>query len=149
MLRVARWNLKPTYFTHIAKTCTCTYIIYLMYLHLYTGPNMWVMVPNHLANLKTLKVIAKHNLVSWHGSLAETRKKMPSNVLVVDWRINQPMINFFAVLIHHLVAADCTYLLSIGSKIKHNEQIETWIHSLIYTWTISSKTPTYATCKTL
>lgn len=92
VLSVARWNLKPTYFTHIAKTCT--YIIYLMYLHLYTGPNMWVMVPNHLANLKTLKVIAKDNLVSWHGSLAETRKKMPSNVLVVDWRINQPVINF-------------------------------------------------------
>jgi len=32
---------------------------------------------------------------------------------------------FFAVLIHHLVAVDSTYLLSIGSKIKHNEQIKT------------------------
>ena len=149
VLSVARWNLKPTYFTHMAKTCTYKYIIYLMHLHIYTQTGRsWFRTTCQTS--KTLKVIPKEDLVSWHGSLAETRKNFAIKCARCRLANQSTYDQMFAVLIHHVVAVDSPYLLSIGSKIKHYEQIKTWIHGLIYTWTIiSSKTPTYATCKTL
>ena len=77
VLSVARWNLKPTYFTHMAKTCTYKYIIYLMHLHIYTQIcRSWFRTTCQTS--KTLKVIPKDQggscFVTWQLSRNEEKK---------------------------------------------------------------------------